>query len=105
MIPGAVVLGIAKVKIMAFGKGKIWFDGKMVDWNDAKIHVLSHVIHYGSSLFESMRCYNTKKGSVIFRMQAHIDRQPQWFTTPWRINPQRQNDHIQAQGMNDLGSC
>lgn len=59
---------------MSFGKGKIWFDGKLVNWDDAKIHVLSHVVHYGSSIFESMRCYRTSKGSAIFRMQAHIDR-------------------------------
>ena len=43
---------------------KIWMNGKLVDWNDAKIHVLSHVIHYGSSWFEGIRCYETKKGSA-----------------------------------------
>lgn len=59
---------------MSFGKGKIWFDGKFVDWNEAKIHVMSHVIHYGSSIFESMRCYNTKNGPAIFRGMSHIDR-------------------------------
>ncbi|MFH1380269.1 MAG: branched-chain amino acid transaminase [bacterium] len=59
---------------MSWGKGKIWFDGKLIPWHDAKIHVLSHVIHYGSSVFESMRCYATSKGPAIFRMHAHIDR-------------------------------
>ncbi|HAX60947.1 MAG TPA: branched chain amino acid aminotransferase [Elusimicrobia bacterium] len=59
---------------MSFGKGKIWFDGKFVDWQDAKIHVMSHVVHYGSSIFESMRCYNTENGPAIFRIDAHIDR-------------------------------
>ncbi|OGS46255.1 MAG: branched chain amino acid aminotransferase [Elusimicrobia bacterium RIFOXYD2_FULL_34_15] len=59
---------------MSLNKGKIWFDGKLVDWQDAKIHVLSHVVHYGSSIFEGIRCYNTEKGPAIFRLEAHIDR-------------------------------
>jgi len=59
---------------MSFGKGKIWFDGKFVDWNAAKINVMSHVVHYGSSVFDSMRCYKTKTGPAIFRNQAHVDR-------------------------------
>jgi branched-chain amino acid aminotransferase len=53
---------------------KIWMNGKLVNWDDAKIHVLSHVVHYGSSLFEGERCYKTKKGPAIFRLQAHTDR-------------------------------
>lgn len=53
---------------------KIWMNGKLVDWNDAKIHILSHVIHYGSSWFEGIRCYHTKKGSAIFRLSEHLDR-------------------------------
>ena len=57
-----------------FGKGKIWFDGKLVDWKKANIHVLSHVVHYGSSVFEGLRCYNTPQGPGIFRLEAHIDR-------------------------------
>lgn len=52
----------------------IWMNGKLVPWNDAKIHVLSHVIHYGSSWFEGIRCYDTKKGSAIFRLDAHLRR-------------------------------
>jgi branched-chain amino acid aminotransferase len=60
---------------MPFEKAeKIWMNGEMVNWDDAKIHVLSHVIHYGSSLFEGERCYKTKKGPAIFRLQAHTDR-------------------------------
>src|SRR5512139_1697996 len=55
-------------------KGKIWFNGKFVAWWDAKIHVMSHVVHYGSSIFEGMRCYHTKKGSAIFRLSDHIKR-------------------------------
>lgn len=60
---------------MPFNKAdKIWMNGKMVNWDDAKIHVLSHVIHYGSSVFEGMRCYNTPKGPACFRLQEHTDR-------------------------------
>ncbi len=53
---------------------KIWFSGKWIDWKDATIHVMSHVIHYGSSVFEGLRCYNTPKGSAIYRLQEHVDR-------------------------------
>lgn len=60
---------------MAFDEsGKIWFNGKLVDWKDANIHVLSHVVHYGSSVFEGIRCYNTKKGPAVFRLQDHLQR-------------------------------
>jgi len=60
---------------MPFNKvDKIWMNGKLVNWDDAKIHVLSHVIHYGSSVFEGMRCYKTPKGSACFRLQEHTDR-------------------------------
>lgn len=60
---------------MPFNKTeKIWMNGKMVNWDDAKIHVLSHVVHYGSGLFEGERCYKTNKGPVIFRLKEHIDR-------------------------------
>ena len=58
---------IAKVK-------KIWMDGKLVDWDEAQIHVLSHVVHYGSSVFEGLRCYETPNGSACFRMRAHYER-------------------------------
>lgn len=53
---------------------KIWMNGELVDWDDAKVHVLSHVIHYGTSWFEGIRCYNTLKGSAIFRLNEHINR-------------------------------
>ncbi len=53
---------------------KIWMNGKLVNWDDAKIHVLSHVVHYGSSLFEGARCYKTQNGPAIFRLKAHTDR-------------------------------
>jgi branched-chain amino acid aminotransferase len=52
----------------------IWMDGNFVKWDDAKIHILSHVIHYGTGVFEGLRCYDTPKGSVIFRLKEHTDR-------------------------------
>lgn len=52
----------------------IWFNGKLVPFEDAKIHVLSHVIHYGSSVFEGIRCYKTEKGSAVFRLPEHMRR-------------------------------
>jgi len=60
---------------MAFsGTGKIWMNGKLVEWKDATIHVASHVIHYGSAVFEGARCYATPKGSACFRLDAHMRR-------------------------------
>jgi branched-chain amino acid aminotransferase len=52
----------------------IWMDGKFVKWKNAKIHILSHVIHYGSAVFEGMRAYKTSKGTAIFRLKEHVDR-------------------------------
>ena len=54
--------------------GKLWFNGKMVEWQDAKIHVMSHVLHYGSSVFEGFRCYNTVSGPALFRLKDHMRR-------------------------------
>ena len=60
---------------MAFsGIGKIWINGELVEWADAKIHIASHVIHYGSAVFEGARCYSTPKGSACFRLDAHMRR-------------------------------
>ena len=60
---------------MAFaGTGKIWMNGSLVDWADAKIHIGSHVIHYGSGVFEGVRCYDTPRGSACFRLDAHMRR-------------------------------
>jgi branched-chain amino acid aminotransferase len=53
---------------------KIWFNGKLIDWEDARIHVLSHVIHYASSVFEGIRCYNTPRGPAVFRLRDHMKR-------------------------------
>lgn len=52
----------------------IWFNGKLVPWHDAKIHVLSHVVHYGTSFFEGLRCYETQRGPAVFRLDEHVER-------------------------------
>ena len=60
---------------MAFsGTGKIWMNGSLVDWADAKIHIGSHVVHYGSGVFEGARCYDTERGPACFRLDAHMRR-------------------------------
>ncbi len=53
---------------------KVWRNGEFIDWDDARIHVMSHVIHYGTSVFEGIRCYKTAKGSAIFRLTEHMQR-------------------------------
>ena len=60
---------------MAFtGTGKVWMNGKLVDWAQATMHVASHIIHYGSGVFEGARCYDTPKGSACFRLDDHMRR-------------------------------
>lgn len=59
---------------MADRDGKIWMDGQLVDWRDAKIHVLSHTLHYGCGAFEGVRAYDTQQGPQIFRLQEHTER-------------------------------
>ncbi len=54
--------------------GKIWMDGELVDWRDAKIHVLTHTLHYGCGAFEGVRAYDTAGGTAIFRLQEHTQR-------------------------------
>lgn len=54
--------------------GKIWMDGELVDWREAKIHVLSHTLHYGCGVFEGVRAYNTVNGTAIFRLAEHTER-------------------------------
>jgi branched-chain amino acid aminotransferase len=56
------------------GTGKIWMNGTLVDWADATIHIASHVVHYGSGVFEGARCYDTPRGSATFRLDAHLNR-------------------------------
>ncbi|HBR56088.1 MAG TPA: branched chain amino acid aminotransferase [Blastocatellia bacterium] len=53
---------------------KVWKNGEIIDWDDARIHIMSHVIHYGTSVFEGIRCYNTTKGPAVFRLTDHMQR-------------------------------
>jgi branched-chain amino acid aminotransferase len=53
---------------------KIWLNGKLIPWNDAKVHVLTHTLHYGTGVFEGIRCYKTDSGSAVFRLKEHVDR-------------------------------
>ncbi len=59
---------------MADRDGQIWLDGQMVDWRDAKIHVLTHTLHYGCGAFEGVRAYDTVDGTAIFRLEEHTQR-------------------------------
>jgi branched-chain amino acid aminotransferase len=53
---------------------KIWLNGELVDWNDANVHVLTHALHYGTGVFEGVRCYETDKGPAVFRLRDHYQR-------------------------------
>jgi branched-chain amino acid aminotransferase len=52
----------------------VWHDGEFIKWDDARVHVMSHVLHYGSSIFEGIRCYATKQGPAVFRLKEHMQR-------------------------------
>lgn len=54
--------------------GRIWMDGSLVKWDDARIHILTHGLHYGTGIFEGIRCYRTINGRAVFRLQDHIQR-------------------------------
>ena len=89
--------------------GKIWMDGQMVEWRDAKIHVLSHTLHYGCGAFEGVRAYKTEQGTAIYRLQEHTQR---LFNSAkiLRMNiPFSQEEVMQAQKdvvrLNNLESC
>ena len=89
--------------------GKIWMDGQMVEWRDAKIHVLSHTLHYGCGAFEGVRAYNTADGTAIFRLREHTERlfnsakilRMKIPFTPAQVE-QAQKDVVRA---NNLESC
>ena len=53
---------------------KVYFNGRFVDWKDATVHVMTHALHYGSAVFEGIRCYKTPKGPAVFRLKEHVDR-------------------------------
>jgi branched-chain amino acid aminotransferase len=62
------------MQTMADRDGVIWFDGEMVEWREAKVHVLTHTLHYGMGVFEGVRAYKAEQGTAIFRLQAHTNR-------------------------------
>ncbi len=62
------------MQTMADRDGVIWFDGKLVPWREANVHVLTHTLHYGMGVFEGVRAYKAEKGTSIFRLHAHTDR-------------------------------
>lgn len=62
------------MQTMADRDGVIWFDGELVPWREAQVHVLTHTLHYGMGVFEGVRAYKAEKGTAIFRLQAHTDR-------------------------------
>ena len=65
---------MSAIPSLADRDGKIWMDGELVDWRDAKIHVLTHTLHYGCGAFEGVRAYKTDKGTAIFRLEEHTER-------------------------------
>ena len=60
--------------IMSDLQGQIWMDGSFCDWKKAKIHILTHTMHYGTGVFEGVRAYETEIGPAIFRLEDHTDR-------------------------------
>lgn len=81
---------------MAFSEtGKIWMNGRMVDWKDATIHVATHVVHYGTGVFEGIRAYETRSGTSIFRLSEHMRRL--WDSCRvYRMEPRHSLDQLTA---------
>jgi len=80
----------------------IWHNGRMIAWDDAKLHVMSHVINYGSAVFEGIRCYLTPKGPAVFRLEDHMSRLLDSCKI-YRIEVDYSLDEI-CQGAVDLGA-
>lgn len=88
---------------------KIWMNGSLVDWHDAKVHVLSHGLHYGSSVFEGIRAYDAEGGTAVFRLHDHLERLErsagQYFMEiPFSVDDMRQAVHSVISS-NGLGAC
>ena len=87
--------------------GVIWMNGSLVKWADAKIHIASHVIHYGSGIFEGARCYDTPKGTACFRLDAHTARlynSAKIYRMPIPIEPAAMNEAIFRAGALRVGT-
>lgn len=100
---------MAAVPTMSDRDGFIWLDGKMVDWRDAKVHVLTHTLHYGMGVFEGVRAYETPKGPAIFRLEEHTDRlfrSAHILNMPMPYSKEEINQaHIEAIRQNSLKSA
>lgn len=88
---------------------KIWMNGELVDWADAKVHVGTHGLHYGSGVFEGIRCYDTAKGPAIFRLRDHLERLENsakilFMDMPYSIDEIRAATH-ELVGANGLAAC
>jgi branched-chain amino acid aminotransferase len=87
----------------------VWMSGKLVPWDDARIHIGSHVVHYGSAVFEGIRCYATPRGSAVFRLDAHTQRlfnsaKVYWMELPWS-REQVKEAILQTIAANKLDAC
>lgn len=88
---------------------KIWMNGQMVDWKDATVHVLSHALHYGTGVFEGVRCYETSKGPAVFRLADHLERLHRsgrifMMDVPYSVEEMRAATHELIR-VNKLDSC
>lgn len=88
---------------------KIWMNGELVDWEDARIHVASHGLHYGSGVFEGIRCYDTARGPAVFRLRDHLERLERsakvlYMDLPYSAEELRQATH-ELIAANGLASC
>ena len=88
---------------------KIWMNGELVPWGDAKVHVLSHVLHYGSGVFEGIRAYSTERGPAVFRLMDHLRRLERsagvyFMDLPYSVDELRQATHDLI-GVNGLDAC
>jgi branched-chain amino acid aminotransferase len=88
---------------------KIWINGELVDWADAKVHVGTHALHYGSGVFEGIRCYETAAGPAVFRLQDHLDRLENsakvlYIDLPYSVAELRAATH-ELVATNGLASC
>src|SRR5262245_66289992 len=79
---------------MAFTEtGKIWMNGKLVDWKDATVHIATHVVHYGTGVFEGIRAYDSRNGTNVFRLPEHMRRL--WDSCRiYRMEPQHTLEQI-----------
>ena len=91
------------------GTGPIWFNGDFVPWEDAKVHVMTHALHYGSGVFEGIRCYKTERGPAVFRLDEHVDRMfksCKIYRMPIPFTPEQVRDAIlDTVRRNELESC